>query len=188
MSAEIPKQSIAYLICSLTREEFHCAFALAWMSLQPEFRDYVPIDQWPTPGCEGETHNWQELLLRAVRRFALEDRYEFEGLQPLADGRLFLRPPPIEPGNMAYVNQIVAGTLPMSPAHAMADLLATIERLNLKTPRTAVRRALRLHEEAELAAGHGHDPKELRKLARHTTRALATQGLRRIPTAQEIAS
>jgi hypothetical protein len=95
----------------LTRDELILALCVVMATKADESYGCYPINRYPTPGKEGGTSDWTELVLRAVRYLNFEHGMLYQGVVPHRDGRLTAERP-IAPGNALFVLKFKMGSMP----------------------------------------------------------------------------
>lgn len=101
----------------LTRPEWKLCYTLVSLLHFEGYKDSYPIDDYATPGLEGETSNVEELFRRAARFLALEVGMEFEGLHSFEASGSF-KGLPIERRNLVYLEPIRVGHVPSDLVHS----------------------------------------------------------------------
>jgi hypothetical protein len=135
----------------LTREELILCLCVAMVTKAEETAGSYPLAQYATPGDEGMTSDWTELVLRAVRFLAFDHGMRFRGIVAHSSGSVTAERA-VEPSNYLFVALFKAGgfpdfdillpqvihriapervpSLPLEPLRALlADIEASIEAL-----------------------------------------------------------
>lgn len=97
----------------LTREEWKCCWAVAFLADSEDYGDHIDLERFATPGGRPEdAETWLETFRRCVRWLA-DLGFRFEALDPKPDGRIdVLSDGPIEPANILFYAKLATGDAP----------------------------------------------------------------------------
>lgn len=163
-----------HLFEHLTQAEWKICFAIAFTSSSDLFGGAYPIDEFATPGHDGDT--WEELFRRTIRFLAMEHFAEFSGIHVNREG-VIVEYRVVQPENALYVTKMKAGGLPGSPKAAIEGALElaphTIPSLDLE-PLRACLATIEEHLAAQRAAV---DPGQMRERYEADKKALGAIGV-----------
>lgn len=167
------EQEAPHLFVCMTREEFKLIFAVAFIASADMFEGAYDTERYASEGAMGD--NWIELFKRAIRYLVYDCGAEFQGLEPVDDGAIYVEP--VEERNEAYVYLLGMGKLPnvedamrvaleMTPHRApkldtepLREALATIARqkesLRKQMNPEAVRAVMELRNRTLAGSGEG---------------------------------
>lgn len=101
----------SHLFEFLTRDELALCLCIVMATKAAESYLSYPIYRYASPGQDGPTDDWTELVLRACRYLALECGLLFTGIHCRSTGSVTAERP-IEPGNALYVAMFRLGNMP----------------------------------------------------------------------------
>jgi len=169
----------------LLQDEWRLYFALAFLESTDLFAGSYDLGRFASPGCEGPTDDYIELLWRVCRFLAQEHGVLLGSLEVGPDGSITTAGPVCE-GNAAYVTMLRQGGLPDLPLAFSAAIALAEERIPglptepLCAALAQVERDLavsrRLRAEAEGDAGE----RAMRERGRLRDAALASVGIIRV--------
>lgn len=99
---------------AITRREFKLSFAVSFIESTNALAGAFDLAPFATPGYEGRTDDYVELLYRAARFLWHEHGYRLGSLD-VGPGGSITSAGPVEPGNAAYVALLRQGGLPELP-------------------------------------------------------------------------
>lgn len=95
----------------LSQDEWRLYFSIAFLESTDLFAGSYDLARFASPGCEGPTDDYIELLWR-VCRFLWQEHGEQLGSLEVGPGGSITTAGPVEPGNICYVAQLRGGGLP----------------------------------------------------------------------------
>lgn len=100
-----------HLFQFLDHSELKLALCIVFATKAEETQGAYSTDRYASPGEEGPTADWTELVLRTIRYLSFEHGMQFRGVTPHRDGRITAERP-ICPRNNLYVWMFKAGGFP----------------------------------------------------------------------------
>jgi hypothetical protein len=168
-----------HLFECLSRTELKACLAVAFVAKAADYKSYG-IDRYATPGTEGPTDSWIELLKRTIRLLALEHEVQFQGVEAKRDGRMLCSV--VEPRNRLYIKHMESGGMPhigdalrtaieMSQGwqgfdaeplrSALADVEANLDELRADVDTDKLAAVLKLRQRALAEVGYVPDEGEI---------------------------
>jgi hypothetical protein len=100
--------------CCVTRREWKLAYAISFIESTDALAGAFGLAPFASPGYEGRTDDYVELLYRVARFLHHEHGYDLGSLV-VGQGGSIASAGPVEPGNAMYVAMLRQGSLPDLP-------------------------------------------------------------------------
>lgn len=186
MNAQIP-----HPFCCLSKDEFRLAFSIAFLEATDLFSGSYDLARFASPGCEGPTDDYIELLWRTCRFLWQEHGVQLGSLEVGPGGSITTAGPVCE-GNINYVTQLRGGGLPDLRLAFRTALWLAEERLPgldaepLRAALAQIERDRALVQRLRDEAASDRGEKIQRDVERLRDEALASVGVVRVVGTEEV--